>query len=54
MSISIPGARLISAEEARAVIEPVLKPYLNAKDLQYALDVAAPRLHAILISAKRG
>ena len=38
MSISIPGARLISAEEARAVIEPVLKPHLNAKDLQYALD----------------
>ena len=38
MTISISGARLISAEEARAVIEPVLKPHLNAKDLQVVLD----------------
>jgi hypothetical protein len=38
MSISIPGARLVSPEEARATIELVLKPHLNAKDLLYALD----------------
>jgi len=38
MSIPIPGARLISPEEARVLIEPVLKPHLKAKDLQYTLD----------------
>jgi hypothetical protein len=38
MNISVPGARLISPEQARAIIEPVLKPHLNEKDLQYALD----------------
>lgn len=34
----IPGAQLITAQQARALIEPLLRPFLPAADLAAALD----------------